>query len=74
MKIDMTTSNVLGFEFENGNILFLRPSGTEPKIKFYTMVQVKEGSLTEKKAKAKNQIKEVEAFIHKIIEKKIGLK
>ena len=48
----MTPSNVLGFEFENGNILYLRPSGTEPKIKFYTMVQVQEGDLATKKLKA----------------------
>jgi len=66
-KIDMTTSNVLGFEFENGNILYLRPSGTEPKIKFYTMVQVKEGELAVKKSEAKNQIETIEAFIHQAI-------
>jgi phosphoglucomutase len=28
-------SNVLGFNFTNGNKVFVRPSGTEPKIKFY---------------------------------------
>jgi phosphoglucomutase len=67
-KIEMTQSNVLGFEFENGNILFLRPSGTEPKIKFYTMVQVKDGDLPTKKLKAQSQIDEVESFIHKTIE------
>ena len=67
-NIDMTKSNVLGFEFENGNILYLRPSGTEPKIKFYTMVQVKEGSLAEKKEEAQKQINEIESFIHKTIE------
>ena len=63
----MTSSNVLGFEFENGNILFVRPSGTEPKIKFYTMVQAKEGDLKTKKTTAKSQISEIESFIHEII-------
>jgi phosphoglucomutase len=67
-KIEMTQSNVLGFEFENGNILFLRPSGTEPKIKFYTMVQVKDGDLAIKKQMAQSQIDEIETFIHKTIE------
>ena len=67
-KIEMTSSNVLGFEFENGNILYLRPSGTEPKIKFYTMVQVKEGSLQKKKENAQKQISEIESFINHTIE------
>jgi len=70
-KIDMTSSNVLGFEFENGNILFLRPSGTEPKIKFYTMVQVQEGDLPAKKAEADNRITEIEDFIHQVIKEKV---
>lgn len=68
-KIEMTSSNVLGFEFENGNILFLRPSGTEPKIKFYTMVQVKEGNLKDKKSEAQKLISSVESFIHTTIKK-----
>ncbi len=68
-KIEMTKSNVLGFEFENGTLLFLRPSGTEPKIKFYTMVQIKDGSLSEKKKVAGEQIKEIESFIHQTIER-----
>ena len=62
--IEMTKSNVLGFTFQNGNKLFLRPSGTEPKIKFYTMVQVAEGSLEDKKATAKKQIAQIESYIH----------
>ena len=36
--IDLPVSNVLGFTFESGNKLYLRPSGTEPKIKFYVSV------------------------------------
>ena len=33
--IDLPKSNVLGFHMENGSRLMVRPSGTEPKIKFY---------------------------------------
>ena len=33
--IDLPKSNVIAFESENGNISIARPSGTEPKIKFY---------------------------------------
>jgi phosphoglucomutase len=45
-------SNVLGFFFENGNQVYLRPSGTEPKIKFYIMIQEKDGTLANKKMNA----------------------
>ena len=36
--IDLPTSNVLQFITENGDIVSARPSGTEPKIKFYCSV------------------------------------
>ncbi|MGN8225910.1 phospho-sugar mutase [Gracilimonas sp. BCB1] len=36
--IDLPTSNVLQFITENGAIVSARPSGTEPKIKFYCSV------------------------------------
>ncbi len=45
-------SNVLGFFFEDGNQVYLRPSGTEPKIKFYIMIQEKDGDLATKKTNA----------------------
>ncbi|HNW72961.1 MAG: phospho-sugar mutase [Bacteroidales bacterium] len=34
-KIDLPVSNVLQFILEDGSIISMRPSGTEPKIKFY---------------------------------------
>ncbi len=37
-KIDLPTSNVLQFLTEDGSIISARPSGTEPKIKFYCSV------------------------------------
>tara|TARA_B100001971_G_scaffold186965_1_gene187313 strand:+ start:2320 stop:4086 length:1767 start_codon:yes stop_codon:yes gene_type:complete len=67
-KLDMTQSNVLGFEFESGNQLYIRPSGTEPKIKFYTMVKVKEGDLETKKDIAQKQIDLIEKFIMGTVE------
>jgi len=33
--IDLPVSNVLQFELEDGSLISVRPSGTEPKIKFY---------------------------------------
>lgn len=50
-------SNVIGFFFEDGNQVYLRPSGTEPKIKFYIMIQEKNGSLADKKANAERKAK-----------------
>ena len=34
-KIDLPKSNVVKLFFENGNTITVRPSGTEPKVKFY---------------------------------------
>ena len=34
----LPASNVLYFEFEDGNVIVIRPSGTEPKIKLYLLV------------------------------------
>ena len=34
----LPASNVLYFEFEDGNVIVVRPSGTEPKIKLYLLV------------------------------------
>lgn len=62
-------SNVLSFTFESGNQLFLRPSGTEPKIKFYTMVRVTEGSLREKKSSALDSVKTIEDKVRELCER-----
>ena len=39
MKIELPSSNVLQFFTEDGSIISARPSGTEPKIKFYCSVK-----------------------------------
>ena len=35
-------SNVLSFKLENGDVVIVRPSGTEPKVKFYFMVSAED--------------------------------
>lgn len=40
-KLDLPTSNVLIFYLEDGSKICVRPSGTEPKIKFYFSVKQK---------------------------------
>jgi len=64
----LPASNVLGFTFTNGDQLFLRPSGTEPKIKFYVMVSEKNGALAEKKKLAQAKTDSFQKFILKTCE------
>jgi phosphoglucomutase len=40
-KIDILVSDVLQFFLEDGSKISVRPSGTEPKIKFYFSVKTK---------------------------------
>ncbi|RLD68549.1 MAG: phospho-sugar mutase [Bacteroidetes bacterium] len=40
-KIDLPSSNVLQFFLQDGSKISVRPSGTEPKIKFYVSVKAK---------------------------------
>jgi phosphoglucomutase len=65
-KLTVYSSNVLGFTFSSGNKLYLRPSGTEPKIKFYAMVNSSEGTLEERKIAAVQKTKDIESYIQKI--------
>lgn len=62
-------SNVLSVTFASGNKFFLRPSGTEPKIKFYVMVRETEGDLAEKKVNALKKVKIIEDKILEVCEK-----
>lgn len=67
--IALPKSDVLSFTFASGNKLFLRPSGTEPKIKFYTMVRETEGDLATKKINALKKVKVIEEKINQLCEK-----
>ncbi len=66
-NLDLPQSNVLGFSFESGNKLWLRPSGTEPKIKFYIMIKETEGGLEDKKAKAYKKASALGSFIENLV-------
>ena len=67
--LEIPASNMLEFHFESGNKLYARPSGTEAKIKFYTLLIDKNGSLEEKKFRSMEKIKAIEAYIRKRCEK-----
>ncbi|WP_285849752.1 hypothetical protein [Priestia megaterium] len=58
-------SNVLKYHFEDGTWFTIRPSGTEPKAKFY--FGVKKGSL----AKSEKHLKKIEQFVMERVNKSI---
>ena len=57
-------SNVLQFLYEDGTKISVRPSGTEPKIKFY--ISVKGEYSKDAKEKLKNKINDLASFIKNI--------
>lgn len=65
-EIQLPKSNVLKYFFEDGTWVCLRPSGTEPKIKFY--FGVKSESLEESKSK----LYDVENNFMKIVEERMN--
>lgn len=67
-NIDSFPSNVLAFHFKSGSSLYLRPSGTEPKIKFYSQVYFSEGTLSDNKHFAANKIRKFESTIKELVE------
>ncbi|PIE97721.1 MAG: phosphomannomutase [Treponema sp.] len=68
-KIDLPESNVLQYYLEDGTVLSVRPSGTEPKIKTYIIHRrpCKENSIEDEKQKGDEVIKSIEIAIEKIL-------
>ncbi|MDQ6596300.1 phospho-sugar mutase [Bacillus salipaludis] len=66
-RIDLPKSNVLKYTFEDGSWVCLRPSGTEPKVKFY--FGVNSGSLEEGKSK----LEKIEKDFMALVDEKINL-
>jgi phosphoglucomutase len=58
---DIDTTNCLRFDFEDESFLCIRPSGTEPKVKFYIEV-VKEDEIA--KVEAQKMADELKAIMH----------
>lgn len=63
-EIDLPSSNVLQFITEEGSMVTVRPSGTEPKIKFYCSVN----TLMDDKAKFKELSKKLDNKIDRLID------
>lgn len=68
-KLDFPKSNVLQFFLEGGTIVSARPSGTEPKIKFYinTKTLVVDGDLEKAKKNAGVLCDEIEKEINEML-------
>ncbi|RHW34130.1 phospho-sugar mutase [Neobacillus notoginsengisoli] len=64
-KIDLPKSNVLKYFLEDGSWVCLRPSGTEPKIKFYFGVN------DESLEASKEKLKEIETDFMKLVNRKL---
>ena len=63
-KIDLPKSNVLQFFLEDGSKISMRPSGTEPKIKFYFGVKASLNDIADYEAVRKD----LEGRIEKIVD------
>ncbi|MFC1734363.1 phospho-sugar mutase, partial [candidate division KSB1 bacterium] len=62
--IDLPVSNVLQFFTEDGSKITMRPSGTEPKIKFYFEIKEK----LENREQYESKVKQLENRINDIID------
>ena len=68
-KLSFPSSNVLQFFLENGTIVSARPSGTEPKIKFYiNAVILNAPSLNEAKKTAEALCSAIEKEIQAVLD------
>ena len=51
----LPSSNVLYYRLENNDVIVARPSGTEPKIKFYYLLQATDASAAKAKLSRYNE-------------------
>jgi phosphoglucomutase len=63
-KLDFPKSDVLQFITEDGCVISARPSGTEPKIKFYCSVKTALPDVIEFENKDKQLDQKIEQIIH----------
>ncbi|WP_286231159.1 phospho-sugar mutase [Neobacillus mesonae] len=65
--IQLPKSNVLKYSFEDGSWVCLRPSGTEPKVKFYFGVN------SDSLEKSKSKLQEIEKDFMALVEQKMEI-
>jgi phosphoglucomutase len=67
--VDLPKSDVLQFYLKDGTVVSARPSGTEPKIKFYASccTEVGSGGILAAKAATARKLEAIKKDIHKVI-------
>jgi phosphoglucomutase len=68
-RIDLPVSNVIGLILDKGDKIYVRPSGTEPKIKFYLMVREEKGDVQHQKEKARKSLEHYTQYIHELCQR-----
>jgi phosphoglucomutase len=68
-SFEFEKSNLLSFTYDKGVKFLARPSGTEPKVKFYFMIQKHEGSLEQRKEDAAKTTEEWQNYIKEFCER-----
>jgi len=66
-EIDLPKSDVIQWRLEDDTLVTVRPSGTEPKIKFYILCHNQSGQLSESKEKVRTTIAQIENDIRAVI-------
>ncbi|MEA1912008.1 MAG: phospho-sugar mutase, partial [Spirochaetota bacterium] len=67
-NIDLPSSNVLQFLLQDGSMVTIRPSGTEPKIKFYASCKAEPGQEIEKsKKEVSGKLKRIEEDVDEFL-------
>ena len=66
--VDLPKSDVLQWRLEDDTLLTVRPSGTEPKIKYYILCHSKGGDLAANVAMIKNTIATIEKDIRRVVD------
>jgi len=67
-KVDLPQSDVIQWRLEDGTLLTVRPSGTEPKIKYYILCHSQGEALSVSKEMTKKKIALIEADIRTLID------
>jgi len=67
-KVELPQSDVIQWRLEDGTLLTVRPSGTEPKIKYYVLCHSQGAELSASKEMTQEKISSIEADIRSVID------